>query len=270
MASIAAAAPRRTGLALRYRARRLLRFAQVPQYLWFHKAKFGIANTKFDITYCVFRESFLGDQYGIRAFLDQLKSSDEIFFLDIGRNHGLVFYYMMYHIMKTGFAVKRINYVGIDPSPLKFVYFDFHDWLKAKGIEIHYRIIDRAVVFDDAPTVTLSYGEDNFGNFHVAGSNYAENSKPRQHQFECIDIEVDTMRFDAVKAMVAAHAATGTAIVKIDCKNRTDQMFAEMLDLVPDHARNYLVAAERDGSSDRDLSAYDVPGERVLRTSRIA
>ncbi len=267
MASLATPSSRPSLGALRYRARKLLRYANVPQYLWYHKQVFGVSNTKFDISFCVFEESFRQDQYGIRAFLDRLGAANELLFLDIGRNHGLVFYYAMYHIMKQDLPVKTIHYYGIDPSPLKFVYFNFHDYLRAKGITIHHHIIDRAVVFNDDPHVTLKYGDNNFGNFHVAGSNYAEASATKQSKFEYINITVDTIRFDAVKDIVRAHAGSDAVIVKIDCKNRTDHMFAEMLDLLGAGPAKFLVAAEQDGSSDRDLSAYVRPGHRTLTTS---
>jgi hypothetical protein len=146
------------------------------RYYWYHKWVFGVTNTKFDISYCVFLESFLNDQYNIRKFLKSICNSNELFFLDIGRNHGFVFYYMMFHIMKTKFPVSIINYYGIDPSPLKFVYFNFHAYLSKHGIKLNYNIIDRAIVFNQEPKVILKYGENNFGNFHVLGSNYANQS----------------------------------------------------------------------------------------------
>ena len=113
----------------------------LAKYFWYHKVVFGITNTKFDISYCVFRESFLNDQYKIRKFLESVGEAKELFFLDIGRNHGFVFYYMMYYVMKINFSVSVINYYGVDPSPLKFVYFNFHDYLAKKRIKINYNII---------------------------------------------------------------------------------------------------------------------------------
>ncbi len=276
MASIAAALPGRPKLALRYHIGKLFKYRYLPHYFWYHKAVFGVTHTKFDISFCVFLESFVNDQYGIRDFLDKRQSINELCFIDIGRNHGFVFYYMMYHIMKRDLPVKTINYYGIDPSPLKFIYFNFHDYLRDRGVTINYHIIDRAVVFDDAPTVKLSYGDRNFGNFHVAGSNYAAKAAARQSQFECIDIIVDTIPFDEVKAIIDRNDTADALIVKIDCKNRTDHMFAEVLDRIVDRPADYLLAAEQDGSSNRDLSPYLASSEylrkfaRVLRTSRIA
>jgi len=109
-------------------------YFQVCQYYWYHKHVFSITNTKFDISYCVFRESFLRDIYGIRRFLNNIDSSDKLLFVDIGRNHGFVFYYTMYHIMRTKFPVSVVDYYGIEPSPLKFVYFNYHDYLSKQGI----------------------------------------------------------------------------------------------------------------------------------------
>jgi hypothetical protein len=166
--------------------------------------------------------------------------------------------------------VKTINYYGIDPSPLKFVYFNFHQYLRDNAINIHYNIIDRAVVFDNATKVTLSYGEKNFGNFHVSGSNYAERAAGKQSRHEYVDITVDTIHFSEIEDIIARHADSDAMIVKIDCKNRTDHMFAEMFDLLGEGSAKFLVAAEQDGSSDRDLSAFARPGQRVLTTSRLA
>lgn len=262
--------PPRAPLALQYRVGKLFKYRHLPHYLWYHKHVFGVNNTKFDITFCVFRESFLKDQYGIREFLGKLKAAPEITFVDLGRNHGLVFYYMLYHLMRTGFPVTVINYYGIDPSPLKFVYFNFHDYLKQRGITIHYNIIDRAVVFDDSPRVTLSYGEKNFGNFHVAGSNYAARAADRQSRYEYVDITVDAISFAEIKSIIAEHFSSDAIIVKIDCKNRTDHMFGEVLDLLADQPVSYLVAAEHDHSSDRDVKPYVSSDGAVLRASRLA
>jgi len=269
MATITAVPATRPPLALQYHIGKLFKYRYLPQYFWYHKAMFGVNNTKFDITFCVFRESFLKDQYGIRAFLDKLTAAPEITFVDLGRNHGLVFYYMMYYIMKRDFAVKTINYYGVDPSPLKFVYFNFHGWLHQRGIRINYRIIDRAVVFDDSPQVTLSYGERNFGNFHVSGSNYAERSADRQSRYEFVDITVDAIPFDTIKDIVRGHLESDALIIKIDCKNRTDHMFAEMLDLLADEKVDYLVSAEHDRSSERDLGAFRSADGAVVSASRV-
>lgn len=101
--------------------RRCGRYLHVPRYIRYHEFVFSVTNTKFGISYCVFQESFIADQYNIRRFLDRVGESEEICFIDLGRNHGFVFYYMMYYIMKARIRISTINYYGIDPSPLKFV-----------------------------------------------------------------------------------------------------------------------------------------------------
>ncbi len=270
IAALESEKPERLGIAWRYRLSRLYRYRYLPQYFWYHKRRFGIDNTKFDISYCVFLESFLGDQYGIRAFLDTVPQAREISFIDAGRNHGLVFYYTMYHIMTRGLPVKTVHYYGIDPSPLKFVYFNFHDYLRRNGITVHYHIIDRAVVFDGEPHVTLRYGENNFGNFHVAGSNYAQKKAIQQVRLEYVDITVETMQFSELQALIAANADKDALIVKIDCKNRTDQIFADSLAKLSAHGGNFLLAAEADGSSGQDLSRYRRAGGDVLMASHPA
>lgn len=268
MATITAASASRPPLALQYHIGKLFKYRYLPHYLWYHKLRFGVNNTKFDITFCVFRESFLRDQYGIRSFLDRMTTAPTLTFVDLGRNHGLVFYYMMYYIMIREFPVKTINYYGVDPSPLKFVYFNFHDWLRQRGIAIHYHIIDRAVVFDDAAAVTLSYGERNFGNFHVAGSNYAERVAHRQSRYEFVDITVDTIRFDEIIEIVRSNLDSDAMIVKIDCKNRTDHMFGEIRDVLDAAAIDYHIAAEHDRSSTRDLTRFRSADGAVLVASR--
>jgi len=237
---------------------------RLAKYYWYHKCVFGITNTKFDISYCVFRESFLRDQYNIKAFIDRIGSSRRIFFLDIGRNHGFVFYYAMYHVMKTGFQVSSVDYCGIDPSPLKFVYFNFHDYLSKHGIKINYTIIDRAVVFDQARKAVLKYGENNFGNFHVLGSNYSKPGEGRPSDRQYVEITVDTIQFSEILKLIDDNREADAVIVKIDCKNRTDYMFTEILDRLSARKIRYLVSCERDNSSDRDVSAYAKPGIGVL------
>jgi len=239
----------------------------VIKYYWYHKRVFGVTNTKFDISYRVFLESFLNDQYNIRKFLTSLGKSNEIFFLDIGRNHGFVFYYTMYHIMITNFHVCIINYYGIDPSPLKLVYFNFHDYLSKHGIKLNYNIIDRAIVFNHEQKVILKYGENNFGNFHVLGSNYAKNSASRQSDFEYVNITVETIQFSEIVKIINRNINSDAIIVKIDCKNRTDHMFMEILDMLSPRKINYLVSCERDGSSDRDVSSYAKKDVNVLSAS---
>lgn len=251
----------------------LAQLALLPRYLYYHKLLFRITNTKFDISFCVFRESFVADQYGIRRFLRALRASEDIFFLDLGRNHGFVFYYAMYEIMKSGFDVSTVRYFGIDPSPLKFVYFNFHDALAKRGIDVRYHLINRAVVFNDERIVRLKYGEDNFGNFHVSGSNYDKWARRRPQRFEFVELAVETLPFAAVKTLVRENAGSGALIVKIDCKNRTEVMFAEILDILRDRAAPWLLSAERDGSAagaGHDVAAYARPGAKVLTASNVA
>ena len=45
-----------------------VRAPQFLAYLYHQKLRLGITNTKFDISFTVFRESFLGDQYRLRSF----------------------------------------------------------------------------------------------------------------------------------------------------------------------------------------------------------
>ena len=247
-------------------------FKELPRRLrfyWFHKHVFGITNTKFDISFRVFCQSFVNDQYNIRNFIDAVRSAKELFFLDIGRNHGFVFYYAMYHIMKTNFPVSVIHYYGIDPSPLKFVYFNFHDYLLKRGIKIHYHIIDRAVVFNADRNAILKYGENNFGNFNILGSNYADNNVAQQANFEYVEINVDTIQFSDVLEIIKKHTGNDAVIVKIDCKNRTAYLFSRMLDLLSSSKTNYLISCERDESGDRDLSVYAREGFDVLSASNV-
>jgi len=245
-------------------------FKELPsrlKFYWFHKHVFGITNTKFDISFRVFCQSFVNDQYNIRNFIDAVRSAKELFFLDIGRNHGFVFYYAMYHIMKTNFPVSVIHYYGIDPSPLKFVYFNFHDYLLKRGIKIHYHIIDRAVIFNADRNAILKYGENNFGNFHILGSNYADNTVGQQSNFEYVEINVDTIQFSDVLEIIKKHMGNDAVIVKIDCKNRTAYLFSRILDLLLSSKTNYLISCERDESADRDLSVYARKGFNVLSAS---
>lgn len=241
---------------------------RVAQFYWYHKFVFGITNTKFDISYCVFRESFLEDQYNIRKFLDELGQCKELLFLDIGRNHGLVFYYTMYYLMKRNIRIPVINYYGIDPSPLKFVYFNFHKEIAKRGMRINYNIVDRAVVFNGEPTVKLKYGEGNFGNFNVAGSNYGEKARSVQSYYEYVEINVETIKFSELLTIVEHNRNADAIIVKIDCKNRTDYMFMKFLDVLSAQNAKFLVSCETDGSSSRDVSSYKKSGVPVLTASR--
>lgn len=250
--------------------RKILTYApMLLPYFWYHKVIFGITNTKFDISFCVFRESFLADQYRIREFLDRQKSADELFVLDLGRNHGFVFYYMMYRIMKGDFSVKKVIYLGIDPSPLKFVYFNYFKFLRSKNIEVKYFLIDKAVVFDDSTHARLKYGEKNFGNFNILGSNYQKNLSHAQSQYEYAYINVETISLDAIKSIVSEHLDADAIIAKIDCKNRTDCIFADLLDMMAGRDGPYLIACEKDGSSERDLAKFAHENRKTLCASNI-
>lgn len=254
--------------------KRALRYAQ---FLRYHKFTFGITNTKFDISFCVFRESFLNDQYGIRRFLTRIAPAKELFFLDIGRNHGFVFYYTMFFIMKHNFKVSVINYYGVDPSPLKFVYFNYHKFLNASGITIKYHLINRAVVFEPRTTVSLKYGENNYGNFNVSGSNYEQKSARRYERKsarrrllrEYVDVLVETIQFTELQDLLRNNMGSHAVIVKIDCKNRTDWLFTQFLETLENCSTNYLVSCERDGSSGQDVSAYYQKGLNTLSKSQI-
>ena len=238
-------------------------------YLWYHKVVFGVTNTKFDISFCVFRESFLADQYRIREFIGKLDQASTLFFLDLGRNHGFVFYYMMHHIMRTNFPVKTIDYFGIDPSPLKFVYFNHFGFLRKKAITINYYLIDKAMVFDNSQYVKLKYGEQNFGNFNVSGSNYHNILADKQSRFTYAEINVETIRLEEIKNILRKYGDADAIIVKIDCKNRTDCIFAECLAMMEARDRPYLVSCERDGSSGRDLSRFAQEKTRTLCASNL-
>jgi hypothetical protein len=176
---------------------------------------------------------------------------------------------MMYHIMKTGFTISIVDYYGIEPAPLKFVYFNFLKYISEHSITINYNMIDRAVVFDDAKTIPLRYGENNFGHFNVAGSNYANiDAAEKQSALESVSLSVETIPFSDVIRLLKASKDHDAIIVKIDCKNRTDQMFRAILDELSNCQQRYLLSCERDGSGDRDLSEYVRRGMNVLSTSR--
>ena len=244
-------------------------FRYLPLYWWFQKLKFGVTNTKFDISWSVFRSSFVQDQYNIRRFLDATKQADTLFFFDIGRNHGFVFYYTMYHILRSGFRTSVVNYVGIDPAPLKFVYFNDFKGLRDRKIKVNYFLLDKAVAFSDNSHVKLKYGERNFGNFNIDESNFAEKLASRQRSYSYVEIDVETIGVQALKDIVGRHKSSDAMIVKIDCKNQTTRLFLEMLDTLGDVERPYLLACERDSSGDRDVSSYAKPGHNTLTTSNV-
>jgi len=132
-------------------------------------------------------------------------------------------------------------------------------------------LLDRAVVFNGETEVSLNYGEGNFGDFHVSGSSYyewmAKHATDKLLRLEYIQITVDTIQLSDVLELIRRHAAAASVIVKIDCKNRTDCIFTEVLDLLSASKANYLVACERDGSTGRDLSAYRKSGANSLTAS---
>jgi len=180
---------------------------------------------------------------------------------------SFVFYYTMYYLMKNNFRFSSIKYYGIDPSPLKFVYFDYFKYLSKHRIKISYNIIDRAVVFNNEQSVTLKYGENNFGNFNVSGSNFERQLQPIQSRFEYVEIAVETIQFSEIQEIIKDNIDADAVIVKKDCKNQTDRMFVDVLDMMSECNSNYLVSCERDGSSDRDVSAYAAKGANVLTAS---
>jgi hypothetical protein len=172
--------------------------------------------------------------------------------------------------MMTNFPVSIINYYGIDPSPLKFVYFNDTEYLRAANLQVNYHLIDRAVVFDNcAKWVTLKYGEDNFGNFNVAGSNYARKLSTMQSNFEYVEINVETIKFVEVLELIKKNIDGNAIIIKIDCKNRTDYMFTECLKLLSGRNLDYLLSCEQDGSSDSDVSEYASKEAQVLSASNV-
>lgn len=234
-------------------AARILYYRYIFSYLFYHKLIFGINNTKFDISYCVFVESFIKDQYEIRRFLSNCREINKMFFLDVGRNHGFVFYYMIWYLSRTNSKPIHIDYVGIDPSPLKFVYFNDLKTLANKKITINYRLIDRAYVSSGDKIVKLKYGENNFGNFNVEGSNYSERLKNMQTAFECIDIEVETLGLEEIFNLIREHKASDTCAIKIDCKNETSALFLSVLkELESCGFVQQLVSCEKDFSVSED------------------
>ena len=224
---------------------------QLLLFLWYHKLVFAISGTRFDISFTVFRESFLDDQYRIRRFVRGLGPVDSLLFLDIGRNHGFVLYYLVEELTRRGPPVGRIRYVGCDPAPLKFVYHP----RPPEGTEIAYRLIDRAVVFDGAATVRLKYGERNLGNFNVSGSNFEARMARFRDRFEFVEIEVDTISAEEILGHLADHESHDAVIVKIDCKNRTEQLMLRALERLEGRTAPWLVACERDASAAGALDA---------------
>jgi hypothetical protein len=239
---------------------------QLLQYLYFHKWVVGITNTKFDISFTVFRESFLDDQYGLRNFLKSIDGTSRVLFLDVGRNHGFVFFYFLFFMKKLGCSISRIDYIGIDPSPIKFAYFP----QDLPATEVTYRLIDKAVIFDQSPTVRLKYGEDNMGNFNVSGSNFEKKMERIAARRRFIEIEVDTLPVDQLMNILRDAEDYSAIIVKIDCKNRTEQIMEKTLDILEPMALSWHVACERDGSSEGRLGDRTTKRAGVLLASRLA
>lgn len=238
---------------------------QVLAYLYYQKLKFGITNTKFDISFTVFRESFLNDQYRIKSFSGHLHGTGSLLFVDIGRNHGFVFFYFLEHMARMGTKIGRIHYIGIDPSPLKFAYYD----RLMPGTQVDYRLIDKAVVFDGSKTVKLKYGERNIGNFNVSGSNYETRMKKVAAHSQFIEIEVDTLQVEEVLELVKGGQGIDNVIVKIDCKNCNEIIMERTLDILADHPGGWLVACERDGSSRGRLATHaEVLTETIVASNR--
>ena len=231
-----------------------VRAPQFLAYLYHQKLRLGITNTKFDISFTVFRESFLGDQYRLRSFARHLDGTDSLLFVDVGRNHGFVFYYFLDHLVRNNIRIGRIQYIGIDPSPIKFAYCE----TPPEGTEISYRLLDKAVVFDGSDTVKLKYGERNIGNFNVTGSNYETRMKKVASRSRFIEIEVETLQIDALMELVAGARDYSSAIVKVDCKNRTEVIMEKAVGVLEDYDGDWLVACEPDGSSEGRMKARAV------------
>ena len=223
---------------------------QLLLYIYYHKLVYRIDNTKFNISFTVFRESFLGDQYRIRKFSRQLDGAESLLFIDLGRNHGFVFFYFLHELARRGTSLKSVRYIGCDPSPLKFVY---HPHPPA-GLDVSYRLLDRAIVFDDAKTVKLKYGERNLGNFNVSGSSFEARMAKAGRRYEFIEIEVDAISAEETIDLVRGHDDYDAVIVKIDCKNRTEQLMESALDVLEGRTGPWLTACERDGSGSEALA----------------
>jgi hypothetical protein len=241
------------------------KYLATVKHLYHNRYRFGITNTKRDITLTVFMESYLRDQYRIREFFDKVGDAGTVRFIDIGRNHGLVFFYTLDHIARRR-DIAQIEYTGIDPSPLKFVYYN----PKKLSFPVSYRLYDRAVVFDDSETVKLKYGENNFGNFNVSGSSHEQMLALKRNRYEFIEIEVDAMPHGEVLNLVRDACEADTIIVKIDCKNKNEVLFLDALDILSSHQGSHLVACERDGTAGRDMGEFSGADPRALSSMKIA
>ena len=216
-----------------------------------YNKRFGITNTKFDISFCVFQESFLNDHYRFREFVDNVADLGHVSMIDLGRNHGLVLYYLLDHIGQRN-DVSKLDYIGIDPAPLKFVYYPSSDL----EFPVGYRIIDRALVFDQEKTVHLKYGENNFRNFNVKGSSKEQSKLKNQDRYEYVELEVDTLQYESFLYLVDSQSDVDTLIVKVDAKNRSSATFEELLARLANRKGNTIVACERDDTSQVNLERY--------------
>lgn len=241
---------------LRRRLQTLKRdFPLLPSYLYHVRWRLGVRKTKYDITFCVFKESYVGDQYGIREFADKMRGQERLVMFDLGRNHGLVLLFLVDYLTRSGSTIRRIDYVGIEPSPLKFAYH------KNSSIQVHYRLIDKAIIYDDQESILLKYGDDNFGNFNVSGSNY-EGKQRRKLDF--IELEVDTMAADDVIDMVRRQPDEVPLIVKIDFKYRCSHFFEMVAKELSGRKGPLLLACEEDGTAEGDIAQYANPVFKTL------
>lgn len=252
---------------MRNLVRRIWCFRYIFHYFFYHKLIFKVTNTKFDISYCVFRESFLEDQYGIRYFLRK-PNKRSLKFIDLGRNHGFIFLYAVSFLVKNKLGWAHIEYLGIDPSPLKFVYPKAQISPSSAGLNIEYELIDSAIVFGQQDSVRLKYGEDNFGNFNIRGSNY-ESEEKNFRKTDFIEIAVPTIHLDRIKDIIRESSSFDAIVLKIDCKNRTESIFSQCLPLLKESNAHFLIAYEQDGSGGSEVDQFRVSDFRVLRTSRI-
>ncbi|MEM7338953.1 MAG: hypothetical protein AAF467_09915 [Actinomycetota bacterium] len=209
------------------------------------------------------------DQYRTREFIEGIDGKRSLLFLDVGRNHGLVFYYTMYRMMRARSSIREVTYIGIDPSPLKFVYFNFFSYLEKSGTKVTYRILDRAVTFGNEDTTVLKYGERNFGNFNVVSSNYSQKLSAQQGRFEFVEIEVDAMSPGEILALLDGQSHD-VVVAKIDCKNRTEVLFDLFAQKLEEMDVQYLVAAEADGSVGKVLDPYRDVSSNTLSKSNVS
>jgi hypothetical protein len=141
--------------------------------------------------------------------------------------------------------------------------------LSKKDIKINYFLLDKAVVFNNEKHVKLKYGERNFGNFHIHVSNYAKKKSLHQDHYTYVELKVETISVKEIMGIVDNNKSSDAMIIKIDCKNQTTRLFLDMLDQLQDYTSPYLVACEKDSSSQEDVSNYDKPNLNVLTKSNV-